>query len=284
MIKKVIFSIQEQEKLVSLIIYLLLIIFAVILLYPFLWMALGSFKSSREIFLSPFSFPEKFRLNNYFEAWKRCDFGVALKNSVLVSMGSVLPIVFLSSLAAYPIARMKFTGKLLILVFLIIGHMIPLEIVMIPLAIELRNLHLMSTLPGLILPLIAKGIPLTLIVLVGFFQEVPREIEDSAKIDGCSEFGIFWKIILPLCKPALSATLIFQTMFTWNEFLLPLVVIRRRTAMTIPLAIQTFTGQDFVEWEYRFAALTLAIIPVIVAYFLLQRQFIRGLTFGALKE
>jgi len=283
-IQKFSFSIQNRNNITSLLIYLFLIVFTVILIYPFIWMALSSLKSSREIFLSPFSLPKKLRISNYFEAWKRCSFGVALRNSALVSAASVLPIVFFSSLAAYPIARMKFPGRLFILIFLIIGHMIPLQVVMIPLAIELKNLHLMSTLLGLILPLIAKGIPLTLIVLVGFFQDIPLEIEDAAKIDGCSEFGIFWKIILPLSKPALSAALIFQIMFTWNEFLLPLVVIRRREVMTIPLAVQAFTGQDFVEWEYRFAALTLAIIPIVVAYFLFQRQFVRGLTFGALKE
>jgi len=283
-VRVVSFSIQKRDRPILIIIYLVLVVFVVILLYPFVWMALGSLKSSREVFLGPFSLPQSFRVSNYVEAWKRCSFGVALRNSVLVSLMSVVPIVLLSSLAAYPIARMKFVGRLSILIFLIIGHMIPLQVVIIPLAIELRSLHLMGRLLGLALPLIAKGIPLTLIVLVGFFQDVPREIEDAAKIDGSSEFGIFWRIILPLCKPALSAALIFQIMFTWNEFLLPLVVIRRRATMTIPLAVQAFTGQDFVEWEYRFAALTLAIIPVIVAYFLFQKQFIRGLTFGALKE
>jgi ABC-type glycerol-3-phosphate transport system permease component len=161
--------------------------------------------------------------------------------------------------------------------------MFPLIALMVPLFQTMRALGLLNTYLALILPYAAGGLPLSIFLLRAFFESVPREIEEAARIDGCSELAAFWRVVLPISGPGLATVTILQFLGAWNEFILALIFIRNQSLRTIPLGLQAFFFEYSVEWGYLFAALSMATVPVIVVYVLMQRQFIRGLTAGAVK-
>jgi raffinose/stachyose/melibiose transport system permease protein len=263
--------------------WIFLLTLAFINLYPIGIMVLSSFKTTRGIFMEPFALPSTWRLSNYVEAWNRSNFGAYFKNSVVITAVSIVAIVMVASMAAYVIARFEFKGRRWLFLYLIAGLALPTRLAIIPIFLLMRTLNLHDTRTGLILIYTAGGIAFSLFLFVNFFKKIPRDLEDSARIDGAGPFRIFWQIDLPLLKPAVATVAMFNFIDVWNDFFFPLIMLSDKAKKTVPLGVQAFFGEYTVEWNLLFAALSISVLPVLVVFLIMSRQFIAGLTEGALK-
>lgn len=274
------FKLTPLQKILA---WFFLLLLAFVNLYPIGIMILSSFKSTREIFLKPFNLPAVWRWQNYVSAWQRADFATYFKNSILVTVASIAAILLVSSMAAYVLARFEFKGRRYVYLYLIAGLALPTRLAIIPIFLIIRSLKLLDSLPGLVLVYTAGGVAFSIFLLVNFFKRLPRDIEDSAKIDGAGPFRIYWQIDLPLLKPALVTVAMFNFIDVWNDFFFPLILLSSRTKKTIPLGLQAFFGEYTIEWDALFAALNITILPVLIVFLILSKQFIAGMTEGALK-
>jgi raffinose/stachyose/melibiose transport system permease protein len=257
---------------------------AAIMFYPLLWMTLSAFKSNQEIFAHPWALPEAFRWQHFLAAWQQGNLGVYIWNSLLITGICVFGILLGASLAAYAFSRLEFPGRDVIFYFFLVGLIIPIQAFLLPLFLLLRDLYLINTRLGLILPYIAWGLPLAIYLLRAYLTTLPRDLEDSARIDGCSVIQIYWHIILPIIKPALATVAIITALDVWNEFLMALIFIYDQELKTLPIGLIAFYGQHSIDYKLLFSALTLITVPMILIYFAFQRHIIAGLTVGALKE
>ena len=262
--------------------YVVLIIFFVVVVYPLVWMFYSSFKPQWEIFANPFALPKQWVFDNYLKAWVTGHFGLYFLNSVIVTGPSVLGIVFLSSLAGYGFARFRFKGDTALFLFFLVGIILPPQAIIIPAFLVVSKLGLLNTYWGLIFTHFSWT-PIAMFIIRAFFLSVPKEIIDSAKIDGCSEFHIYLRIALPLAKPAIAAVAIFYFVWVWNDFIYPLVYIQEESMNTIPLGVMLFKGKYQVDWGLQCAGLTIATVPAIIFYLIFQDKFVKGLTAGAVK-
>ncbi len=263
---------------------LVLLAYAAVVVYPLLIMVVSSLKTTGEIFQNPLDLiPESIRLANYAEAWNQANFATYFKNSVFVSVVSVVVILFFGSMAAYVLARFPFPGNRLIYLLFLAGFMIPIRLAIVPLFIMMRDLRLLDTLWSLVCVYVAGGMPFTIFLLVNFFRHIPRDLEDAAVIDGAGPFQVYYQIMLPLVRPALATVGLFHFLNVWNDFFFPLIFIRSEELRTIPLGISTFFGEYSNDWALLFAGLSISIAPVIIVYLLTSKQFISGLTAGAIK-
>lgn len=265
------------------VIYFFLIALTFINLYPIFVLFLSSFKTTPEIFMKPFALPKVWKFSNYVEAWTKANFASYFKNSIIITSLSLASIVFVSSMAAYVIARFDFRGKRAVFLYLITGLALPARLAIIPIFLTVRDLHLQNTYTSLILVYTAGGIAFSMFLLVNFFKSLPRELEDSAKIDGAGPFRVYWSIDLPLLKPALATVVIFNFVDIWNDFFFPLILINKDSLKTIPLGIQAFYGEYGVQWNLLFAGLNISVLPVLLIFIVMSKQFIAGLTEGAVK-
>lgn len=267
----------------KIIIFAILIVHTIIVLIPFSVIFFNSFKTLREIFLRPFSFPERWSFDNYRRAWERAELGRAYMNSAFVTSISVFSVLFLSSTIAFVISRYNFPYRKLLYLYIISGLALPARLAIIPIYLILKNFHLLDTLFGLIFVYSATGIPFSVFLLKHFMDMVPREIEESAIMDGASPWKVFTKIILPLSKPAIVVVVIVNAVGIWNDFFFPLILINSKEKETIPLAVSTFFGEFSHQWELISTALWIAVFPMIIVFFILSKYFISGMTQGALK-
>lgn len=264
-------------------IQLLLIGNTLLILYPMAMMGLSAFKSTREIFRNPFGLPEVWSLANFFRVWEQTNFSLYFRNSVVVTVGAVVLILVLGVMASYALARYKFRGNELLYLFFLSGLMLPLKLAVIPLFIQLKAMGLTNSHLGLIFIYAAEGLPSAVFILTGFLRTLPQDLENAARIDGASEPQILWSVMLPLIRPALVIVGIYNLVPVWNDFFFPLVFLQRESLKTLPLGLTVFMGQYSTDWAILYAGLTIAALPVIVLYVLLSRQFIAGLTAGAIK-
>jgi raffinose/stachyose/melibiose transport system permease protein len=264
-------------------IQLLLIGNTVVILYPMVMMGLSAFKSRREIFRNPFGLPDVWSVANFVRVWEETNFPLYFLNSAIVTGGSVALILMLGIMASYALARYEFRGNELLYLFFLAGIMMPLKLAIIPLFIQLRAMGLTNTHLGLMCIYAAEGLPATVFILTGFLRTLPRDLENAARIDGATELQILWSVMLPLARPALVIVGIFNLVPVWNDFFFPLVFLQRESLKTLPLGLTVFMGQFSTDWPVLFAGLTVAALPVIVLYIFLSRQFIAGLTAGAVK-
>lgn len=264
--------------------YALLIFFAFLWLFPFFIVILTSLKSQGDIISrGVFAFPEKIVLQNFANAWHTGQFSVFYRNSLLISVIKVPAGIFVASMAAYPLAKYNFRLRDTLFLFFLVGIGIPIHVTLLPLSLLLKKIGLLDTLAGLFFPYIAFGLPFQIMVCRGFFRGLPSELIDSARIDGCSEFKIYWKIVLPLAKPAIAALFIIDFLATWNEFLMALIFIHSDKVKTIPLGLMLFQGQFASSYPLINAGVLLSILPVLLIYIFLQKYFVSGVTSGALK-
>jgi raffinose/stachyose/melibiose transport system permease protein len=263
--------------------YFLLIALAVINIFPIAMLMLSSVKTTREIFMKPFSLPTVWKFSNYVQAWQKANFALYFKNSILITGISLLSLAFISSMAAYVISRFEFRGRRALFLYLISGLALPARLAIIPIFLLVRDLRLQDTYASLALIYSGAGISFSMFLLVNFFKTLPRELEDSARIDGAGPFRIYWSIDLPLLRPALATVVIFNFIDIWNDFFFPLILINKDELKTIPLGIQAFFGEYGVQWDLFFAALNISVLPVLLVFVLMSRQFISGLTEGAVK-
>ena len=230
-----------------------------------------------------FSLPKKIHWENFAKAWDTGDFSTYFKNSLFVIFTKVPLGIAIAALAAYPLAKMKFPGNGLIFLFFLIGLAVPVQVALQPLVVMMRELGIANTLLALMPPYVAFGLPLQILVLRGFFRLVPSELIEAARVDGASEFTIFFRIMLPLSVPALAALAIIDALATWNEFLLALVLISSKDQRTVPLGLMQFQGEHSSQYTLLMAGVLISIIPVLIIFLFLQRYFVTGLTAGAVK-
>jgi raffinose/stachyose/melibiose transport system permease protein len=260
-----------------------LILFAIISLYPILVTWFTALRPAKESQQNPFGLPWPPIWENVANAWVKGRFGDYLMNSVIIAIPTVIGVVVLSALAGYGIARFRFPGRALAFGAILLGLTIPFQSVMIPLYYQLLQMGLLGSYWAVILPGIAFGLPFGVFLMAAFFEDLPKELHEAARVDGCSELRIFWSVMLPLAKPAVSTLIVFQFMRTWNEFLMPLLYLQDEAKRPIPLGLMFFQGTYTKDIGLIAAGVTLATVPVIIVYLIFQRQFVRGLTAGAVK-
>ena len=265
------------------VIYLVLGLMAVVFLYPVVLMVLTAFKSTPEIFRNPFGPPESWSLDTFRRVWDRANFGLYLRNSLLITGTSALLLLATAAPAAYALARYSFKLRGVLFLFFLAGIMIPIRLGILPLYLLMRDLNLLDTPFALILTYTASGMPMSVFLLSVFFRNLPRELEDAARIDGCTEAQTFWRIMLPLVRPGLATVVIVNVVPWWNDFFFPLLFLTSDTWKTIPLGMQIFFGQHLVDWSLVFSGMVLASLPLLIIYLIMSRQFIAGLTAGAVK-
>jgi raffinose/stachyose/melibiose transport system permease protein len=252
-------------------------------LIPIVMVLLGSFKTVPEFFTSPYGLPEQFDFFNYRKAWDEANLQTATKNTVIATVFGVVFSTALACLASYGLARFPFRGRLALRMLFIGGLVVPVQLIILPIFIMFRQADLLGSIWSLVLVYSVFGIPLGVLVLTGFFAVLPRDLEDAARIDGASHFQVFWRIMLPLTRPAIAAVVILNGVWMWNDFFLGLILLTRPASQTLPVGIMTFRGTYTTEWGLIFASVTISILPVVGAYLLLSRQFIAGLTAGSVK-
>jgi raffinose/stachyose/melibiose transport system permease protein len=265
--------------------YTVLIIVAIIVLAPMVLLVMGGLKTRGEVMTSPYTLPNPPRFENWSEILTKPSFGFwqMMGNSLFVMGATALGVLVVSSMAAFVFSRMAFRGRDVLLNILTLGLLFPLIIAMLPVYIVLRQIGLINNLWGLILPQIAFALAGNIIILRGFFRAIPMELQDAAYVDGCTAVGFFWRVLLPLSRPALGAVLALVMIASWNEVFLPLLVLDKDTLWTLPLGTMQFRGQYGQDWALVMAFVTLTMIPTFVFYLLAERQIVSGLTAGAVK-
>lgn len=263
--------------------YLTLVIFFIIFLLPFVWIWSSALKTTNEIAADPFALPTKLRWENLVEAWTIGKFGNYIGNSVIYSVTIVTGICALSCMGGYALAGPKFPGQNVIFTMFLLGLMVPFQSIMIPLYYLARDLNVLGTRWGMILPSIGLGMSFGIFLMRAFFKGLPAELADAAKIDGCNEWGVFRRVMLPLAVPGLTTLAVFQFMWTWNSFIVPLVLVQREALRPMALGIMFFFGRYTARRGMIAGGVTIGSMPIILMYLVMQRQFIRGITAGALK-
>ncbi|VTT86209.1 N-Acetyl-D-glucosamine ABC transport system, permease protein 2 [Halorubrum sp. DM2] len=260
-----------------------LFVIAGVFLFPVALLVLTSFKSRSEIFTNPLAFPETFQLENYLNAWTTGGFEQYFINSVIVVGISLVLILLLSSLAAYALVQFDFPANNIMFVFFLAGFMIPPQVLLVPLYSIMNALELLNTYFSLIFAYVAFGLPFSIFLLRQFFVTIPDTYAEAARIDGCNEFQVFFRVYLPLALPALAAVAIYQFVFLWNEFLYAIIFITDDAMRTLPAGLMAFQGQYSADWAQLFAGIVIAVAPTVLFFLLFQRQFIRGISMGGTK-
>ncbi|GAA0178247.1 carbohydrate ABC transporter permease [Clostridium sediminicola] len=251
-------------------------------LSPFYIIIINAFKTKKELFQSTLALPTKWAFNNFTEAFERLNFLKALGNSLFVTITSVIVIIIFTSMAAWMLERTKSKASTIIFYLFISAMLIPFQAVMLPLVRVMGKLHLLN-LGGIIFMYLGFGTSLSVFLYHGFLKGIPKELDEAAMIDGCNKFQTYWKIIFPLLKPISITVAILNTVWIWNDFLLPSLVINKPATQTIPLRTFFFFGEYTKQWHLALAGLILAIIPVIIFYFLAQKHIIKSITAGSIK-
>lgn len=263
--------------------YIFITLLAIALLVPVVFIAFTAVKSNAELLSKPFyAIPEKIHWNNFTEAWERGRLGMYMKNTAIISFTKVPLGILVEALAAYAIARMKFRGSNAVFALFLVGMMIPMQATLVPLNILLNKLNLVNTYPGIFLIYIGFGIPFGILILRGFFRTIPKELDEAALIDGCSEMGKFFRIILPLSMPAVATLFIFDFMATWNEFLLAQIFITKDSMRLITTGLLAFRGEYSTNYSLMNAGVLISVLPILGVYLAFQRYFVEGLA-GAVK-
>ncbi|MBQ8978679.1 MAG: carbohydrate ABC transporter permease [Lachnospiraceae bacterium] len=275
----------ETKKIsaVKVLIYIFLCFMVVIYLAPLLWVFSVSFKTNGEIFTNPFALPESFFIDNYVFAWTAGKLGIAMANSLFVCVITLVLSMFLGSTVSFAIGRMKWKLSGLVMVYFMMGMMIPVHCVLIPLFTRFAKIGLSNNLWGLILPYLTFSLPTTIFIMTGFFRSLPNELVESACIDGCSIYQIFGQICLPLSKTGLFVTGLMTFVANWNELLLAMVFISDDNKKTLPVSLSKFVGPYNTNYSQMFAAIVIAIVPTIIVYCAFSNQIVDGLTAGAVK-
>lgn len=265
--------------------YILPVLWSVFNISSVYWVVVSSLKSNREVFSSPWGLPAEVRFDNYSTVWEAANLGVQLRNSVVVTVASVLLVTILCAPAAYVLSRIKFKGSGLLTIIFVAGAGVPTAMLIFPLFVLMHNLNLIDELHGLIITYTTISIPFSMFVLMGFFKTLPSEFEEAARIDGCSEFGVFWRIMLPLALPGLVTVAIFNFVAIWNEYTYALAFIQDQDKMPLARGLYALAGSMIYtgNWVGLFAAVVIVMVPSLIVYVLLSERLIEGITAGALK-
>lgn len=263
----------------GLLVYVVLWTFALAILYPLFWMLMASLKTNAELFTAVWALPQDPQWSNWTQAW---DLGVGrfVLNSLIVTGGSIAGVVVIGAWAAYALARFTFRFKNVIFILIIGGMMLAPQVALIPLFRLLRGLHLYNTYGALIVLDVAFRIPFTVFLMRAYMLGLPREVEESAYMDGATHWQIFWRIILPLSKPIIISAALLQALFSWNEFLFALTFIQDQALKTLPVGLLDMQSRVLTNWPVLMAGLSIAALPMIALFISAQGRFVRGLAEG----
>ena len=273
----------KKASIAKIAIYIFLILLAFIYLAPLVWMLFVSVKDNAEIFSSPFALPQRIQWENYTFAWTAGLLGKATLNSAIVCVVTLILSMIIGSMAAFAIARMRWKFAKLMMTYFMIGMMVPVHCVLIPLFKTFSAMGLYNSLLGLIIPYTTFSLPITIFIMTGFFENMPRELFEAACIDGCTIYKCFTTIALPLSKTGLFVTGLMSFVANWNELLLAMVFTSDDTKKTLPVSLSKFVGPYNTNYVQMFAAIIIAIIPTVIVYCCLSDQIVDGLTAGAVK-
>jgi multiple sugar transport system permease protein/raffinose/stachyose/melibiose transport system permease protein len=260
-----------------------LLLWGAVSVVPLVYMLSASLQSNQEIYQSVHLIPHALNWDNYTQAWQQASFGMYFGNSVFYTVTIVAGTLVIGTASAYAFARLTFPGKNLTYFLFLVFLVVPIPGVFIPLYVLLVKLHLVNTRLGYILPMINSNLPVAIFILRSFFEDIPRELEESALIDGAGVFRTYRSIALPLAMPAIATVTIFTALGTWNEFLFALIVFSKQSLMPLQVGLMTFQGTYFSQYSLMMAATAITTVPIVVLYFCMQKYIIKGVMAGALK-
>lgn len=263
--------------------HVLLVAVGAAMAVPLLYAVLSGFKSTDELSRNPVGLPESWVTGNYGGILGSGDFWRLVGNSAVIAVATTVLVVAVSALAAFSFARFAFRGREALFTLFTMGLMFPFAVAALPLFLLLRAMGLLDNPLGVILPQAAFGLPMTIVILRGFFREIPAELEEAATLDGCGPLAFFWRILLPMARPALGTVSVLAVVASWNNFFLPLLVFTDARWWTLPIGVQQFQGQYSADTARVFAYLVLAMVPALAFYSVAERQLVGGLTAGATK-
>lgn len=274
----------RTERIWRLLTILALVVFALLMFLPFLWLLSSSFKTQNQIFQYPPEWiPSPWQPENYVRALTYKPFGLYFRNSMIIATLNVIAVVLSSSFCAYGFARIRFKGREFWFGIVIATLFLPYAILIVPSFLIFTKLGWINTFLPLTVPVFFGGGAFNIFLLRQFFRTIPEELADAARIDGCTEFGIYWRIFLPLAKPALITVAIFTFLAAWNDLLGPLTYLRSPDKFTVATGLASFRSQTDISWDLQLAAATAMTLPVVVLFFFTQRYFIRGIVMSGLK-
>lgn len=265
------------------IVEILAILLGLIFLVPFYYVFSNSLKPFAEILTNTSALPKVLMFDNYVNAFEKLNFLTVFKNSLIITIGSNIVLVIFCSMAAYMLVRTKKKISNIIFMTFVAAMIIPFQSLMIPLIKTAGSLGLLNSMWGLVFMYLGFGSGMTIFLYHGFIKGIPLELEEAAIIDGCSRFGVFWRIVFPLLKPITVTIVILNSLWIWNDFLLPSLVLQDPELRTIPLATFFFFGQYTKQWDLALAALVIGIIPLLIFFFTMQKHIIQGITSGSIK-
>lgn len=271
-----------KKKVSHIMAYILFSLFALLIILPLIWMIITGFKTNQELFLSPFGLPEKWQWKNYTDAWDQ-GIGVYLTNSVIITVLATVLSTFVSCLAAYPLARLKFKSKKFWVLLILGGLMLAPQSSVISLFKMVKIAGLYDTRTSLVLIDAAFRIPFATFLIMTFYKSISYSLDESAYIDGASTWQIFRKIIMPLSKPIIASCAIVSFRAVWNELMFANIMLQSSDKKTVPVGLMSFQGTTTTNWTLVVASMVIASFPLVIAFLLLQKQFVRGLTAGSVK-
>jgi len=260
-----------------------LLCFALLMIYPLYWLFISAFKTSEDFFSRPFRLPTEWILDNFIQAWDVANLGTAMINSIIVTIGATALTVFVSALTAYAISRFEFRLKGPLMAFFLLGLLIPIHSTLVPLFIMMNKIGLLNTYWALILPYTAFELPIGIFLTVAYMQSIPKDLEESAYIDGSGYWGVFFRMMLPLSVPILFTVAILSFLRFWNEFVFALVFINDAQLKTLPLSLAIFSDGYTTNYGLTMGAMAIAVIPTIIMYVIFQEQIMKGMLAGAIK-
>jgi len=274
----------RSQRIRSVIVQALTVLLAILFLSPFYFVLVNSVKSLGEIMVDAASLPEKYLFTNYSKVWDIIRFPKVLGNSAAITLLSVAGIVVLSSMTAYRLARKPTLFNRILFTAFISSMIIPFQSIMLQLVRVTSLLELRGNMIGIIVCYLGFGMSMSVFLFHGFIKSVPLEIEEAAVVDGCSPYGVFWRIVFPLLRPIVMTVVILNGLWIWNDYLLPVLIIgSNKDITTIPLAVTRFFGQFTKQWDLALAGLTMSIAPIIAVFIMLQKYIVEGIVAGSLK-
>src|SRR3989338_199613 len=272
-----------KKRAINFFVHVFLILVSLSCLFPLWWAFASSLKTQATVFTDLSLFPKIPHWENYYDAWIKSNFSLYFLNSLFYTATVVIGVILIASMAAYAFSRLQFAGRNILFLVLISTMMIPIPGSIIALYVLLNKLHLIDTRLGYILPQINGGLALGIFLLKTFFDDLPKELEDSARIDGCGRFRVYWHIALPLARPAIAVLAIFNILAVWNEYLLAMLVLSSKHLMPLQRGLMVFQGAHIKQYPLLMAGIVITVLPVLVVYLLLQKHIIKGITAGAVK-
>lgn len=264
--------------------YVILTTFLLIILIPIVGLVFSAFKTDAEVIKGPLSLPSQLKLDSFKEAWTTGRFNFFFRNSVIVTIVVVVVSVFLSTLTGYAFGMLPVPGRKVLYPLMLVGYMVPFEAVIIPLYHMMNQMNLIDTYWALILPQIGLSVSFGTLWMSSFFSTAPRDLVDAAAMDGCNRWQVLWRILWPLARPAVTTLVVLTFMWTWNEFLLALVMVQKETMRTLPVGLAFFQGRYSADIPLMAAGSLIVAGPILLVYLIFQRYFIRGMLGGAVKE